>query len=695
MSSAALLASLLYLVPILAVWVFRAHQDRPLWEIALDVPLAVALDLCAVLVLSRALPLEIAAIVARVLWLALLAARLWGCKALSARLPWLDWPAPAWPRALGRPEVALGLTAAACGALLSMWFSRSCHNFDRGWHMALVPSLRGQTLPFANVYEPGHPLGYHFSGDVLAACLQTYSGVSLHSSYALSLAHDLMFALSALSGALLLRWLGMRSLVPTLLASLAPLLASPMTLLGPEKRGTQGWGYSFLSFLKLSYRPHTVLAALLMVGFVGALLVALRCGPERPSGWRTALVLVATTALLAVTDESSIGVLGLALGVSWLFVPQLLHPRRRAGLGMLAALFVALVGASLLFHGALMAGAGEAIAWVPLRLPGYRHPPLSFGESKALEELSWDILPTVALCFAGLAGLWRRFTRERVGALVFLVVLVALSLVLLTHVDVGQRSLESHRFFTAALFCAPLVGLSWLADPAGERPPTWALSQSLVVVAVCLGAVSSLDWLTRNDAPGERDCWSSATFFARSDLFHVDCRREAGARLGQRPVPVYLDKRFAYLLAGCRPVYTSGPPPAPRCSDRLDLDRHEHVTAWNVRIGTLMQVGRAALADLNDRLAPPGSPLVLMCEHASDDPYCRRAHDLGVKCRSFAGALERCELPRRDYPRLEPDRAPPRKPKVEPCRPPRKASAETRESSTEKMEDASGHEDSD
>jgi hypothetical protein len=51
---------------------------------------------------------------------------------------------------------------------------------------------------------PDQPLHYHFSSDVLASALQTLSFDVLHSSYALSLAHDVMFGPTVFTLALLL-----------------------------------------------------------------------------------------------------------------------------------------------------------------------------------------------------------------------------------------------------------------------------------------------------------------------------------------------------------------------------------------------------------------------------------------------------------------------------------------------------------
>ena len=54
------------------------------------------------------------------------------------------------------------------------------------WHIPLVSALRGQRLPFMNVYDPAGGLFYHFAGDVQAAMLQT-----LFAAVRTSLSHGL------------------------------------------------------------------------------------------------------------------------------------------------------------------------------------------------------------------------------------------------------------------------------------------------------------------------------------------------------------------------------------------------------------------------------------------------------------------------------------------------------------------------
>src|SRR5438046_1094859 len=109
-------ATLLYLAPVLAFLYVRARRDRELWEVALDIPLAVAIDLLGVLLLTRFLPLAAATLVSRPLWLA--AAGAW----LVHRRRRGD--APAWPHALGLRDLAMIALAAALAVLVSLTLSR-------------------------------------------------------------------------------------------------------------------------------------------------------------------------------------------------------------------------------------------------------------------------------------------------------------------------------------------------------------------------------------------------------------------------------------------------------------------------------------------------------------------------------------------------------------------------------------------
>ncbi|HHH30488.1 MAG TPA: hypothetical protein ENK57_19400, partial [Polyangiaceae bacterium] len=199
---ATLRAIFIAIIPALVLFVARARRNRELWEIALDVPLAVAVDLALVLLLSRVMRLETAAMVSRGLWLVGGGAVVWRRRRRD------DF---AWPRAVDRRVMVAVALSVAAAVIVSMTFSRRCHGFDRGWHIPLATSLKGQTFPFANVYAPGKPLPYHFGGDVLGAMFQTFSGNVIHMTLALAASHDVMYGLAAASLALLGWWMGVRS----------------------------------------------------------------------------------------------------------------------------------------------------------------------------------------------------------------------------------------------------------------------------------------------------------------------------------------------------------------------------------------------------------------------------------------------------------------------------------------------------
>src|SRR6266498_2191351 len=182
------LAVAVYLVPIAVVVALSARRDRPLAWMAAAIPAVVAADLVGTMMLCWIFRLEVAAGVSRALWIA--GAALWYDR--RHRRPGLPLERPA---AVDR-HVLAGLAAAALVAIaLSVILSRPYALWDRELHIPLVAALRGQRLPFQNSYDPGIALHYHFSGDVLAAMLQTYSLDVLNASLALSLAHDVMFAL--------------------------------------------------------------------------------------------------------------------------------------------------------------------------------------------------------------------------------------------------------------------------------------------------------------------------------------------------------------------------------------------------------------------------------------------------------------------------------------------------------------------
>src|SRR5215467_8683038 len=235
--SRTLLAVLLYVLPVALVLVVRSSRDRPAWEMALDVPMAVAFDILLVFGFARFVTVEIATLATRPLWIAL-GAMWWGARQRRRD------PPIAWPRVLGPWQVAGIAAAVVLAVVLSLQLSRPQMIWDREWHVPLVASLRGQTLPFQNVFEPGRVLRYHVTGNVLAAELQALSFDVFNGAYALSLAHDVLFALTAASVALAMIHFGQRRRpAVVVLGVLAILLVGPFTLRG--NFGTPYVGFSY------------------------------------------------------------------------------------------------------------------------------------------------------------------------------------------------------------------------------------------------------------------------------------------------------------------------------------------------------------------------------------------------------------------------------------------------------------------
>lgn len=616
-SSAACLAVLLYLIPLFVLFVVRSRREREIGEIALDIPFGVALDMLLVLVLSRVMRLETATFVSRFAWVLGGAGYLFWRKRTGR-------PMPVWPAALGKREIATVVLVVYLAAELSMIISRPCLNVDRRWHIPLVASLRGQTAPFHNVYDPAGNLAYHFAGDVFAVELQVLSWDTLHSSLALSLAHDVLFGLTAATIALLLRHIGVRQVPFIVLGTLGFLLTGPITIARPDGATA---GYSYIDFLRVSYRPHVSLAALLLVGFVGALWERARRTQDAATSslfprW------IAITAIMALTDEATIGLLGFALGVAWVVDPSVLGPTRRSGVAVLVGLFAALVVSSKVFGGSLHGGStGHLLAIVPLRFPGYHHPILSFDTVAGREMFSFDMASIAAVWLGGAFYTSRDRTRRSLATFAFFSTLTVSSLLALTRVEVGGVSEESHRFMTAIMLASPLIGMSWLAAARQIKVvrSIGAIVPALIAVSMTLSAASTIHWL-RATAPGM--CDKPSAVFTSEDLHATNCRAELGSWVGERTRPTYVSKTLAYWYGGCRPIYapTSKQP-------------GQH---WETATGSPI-FGYEAIEVLTPMLGPNERLRAICPPSGADDPVCTFARE-HQKCRERGPKRMTCEL---------------------------------------------------
>lgn len=619
LTGASYLAVVLYLVPLAVLLAVRARPDRDAWEVALDIPFGIALDLLGVLTLSLVMRLELATLVSRAAWIA-------------GGVVYVVWrrkrglEPPRRPRSMGRRELALVVMSACAGAALSMEISRACLNSDRRWHVPLVTSLRGQTLPFHNVYDPHGVLAYHYSGDVIAAQLQALSFGILHSSFALSLAHDLLFGLTAATIALLMRQGGIRRIPFGVLAALGLLLAGPITLLRPDG---QAAGYDFVDFLRLSYRPHIALGGLLIAGFLGAIWARLRDPDRTVPAASTWPVLVALTGALALTDEASIGLLGVATFGAWLVDQNALARHRMHGVAILAALLAALVVSTLVFHGALSPGAPreniDVVAW---QAPGYHHGALSLDIVKGRRMLGYDLLATGLVWLAGVLVVVSSRRRRDLAMLILFTLLACTSVLALTRIVIGGVAEESHRFMTALMLAVPLVGLFWVvrARAPGVARTMGAIVPCLAISAIALSAASTLRWMQMVGTSSA--CDKPTALFTTADFNEVDCRDSFAAHLGESTMPTYLARPVAYLYSGCHPVFAAS---------ARQPGQH-----WMVNTGMPI-FGRGALAVLDGWLGPERT-LGAACSVRPDwDPVCTYAR-AQRRCRAVGGGVAVCYL---------------------------------------------------
>lgn len=591
-------AVVIYLFPVaLVVWL-ASSRDRTLGQLAIAIPTAVAADLVGTLLLCRVFRLEVAAAVCRALWA--LGGALWLTRRLRPR-----GLVPARPIALDRRTIAVLTLVFLGGVALSMNLSRPFAIWDRELHIPVVSALRGQRIPFASAYDPGIGFHYHFTGDVLAAMLQTFSFSVLNASLALSLAHDVMFGLIALTIGLVMLSAGRRPLHVVLLGAAAVLLSGPCVLRFGV--GEPYLGYSYYALYIWGFRPHQHIAMLMFVGIAAVLLGR----GTRPAGgearpWETG-ALATMMAVLSVTDETSAAVIGLCLGIAWLVEPALLAPTRRRGALLLAALAVAFVGTNLLFEASLSLGSPvQRIAAVAPRSPGVQQPPLPLTDLPGWAALIADTVPIWAI-FAAFVISWRARDpaqrRPSRGLLAFLGALALVSIVGLTTLEINNAPPESHRFLTAALFMFPLLGVL-----AFDWWPAGTFGRALVLAALTLGGFSTVLWMShyRNHPTPER-------YFQQKgqNLHQSNCRAIAGARFGQSPAVVYVESSVFYSYVGCRPSFVAG-------------FRNSY---WTIKLRPT--VGVAALRQVDREMVKPDEPLDAICPSgrakSAVDPVCAYA----------------------------------------------------------------------
>lgn len=612
-------ALFLYLVPVAVALLCRARREMDAGEAAALIPTAVSADLLLTLLFTHVFELQTAVMLVRALWglggAGYLVTRWRRDKTLPGRPAWLD----AW-------TVLAVCLAAYAATKLSMDMSRECHNADRGWHIPLMTSLGGQQLPFRNVYEPQHPLAYHYTGDVLGVMFQTLSGMHLHSSLALTLSRDTMYGLVGATMALFCRSLGFRGVTVAVLAGLGVLLAGPMTVVTHQPKLVT---YSYVNFYRLSFRPHASLSALLTVGIVGTVLARVRgVGPAKPLSAGIAVMVGA----MAITDEATIALLGLSLGCAWLVYPKILGDKWWHGAIWLAGLLVAVTLPQMIFSGSLSAGAPKHVMEIVApRAPGYLRTPLPLEgtDPRGRWAMIYDVMPQACVLFAATWLLVRQRSRALLSVWAFAVSSFAVAYWLFTRVEIDKMPVENHRFWIAPMLALPVLGMYIVREAKDVFP------KFLVVSGLVAGALSSLAWIY-NPQTRASFCTQPSRYKSPYDFYKVDCVKHAGASLGGSATPTYLEEAAAYLYAGCHPTFTAGP---------------THRVWKDTAIGAASS-GMAALRDIDKNMLAKDAPLDVVCkQRGSKDPICQAARDVG-QCQKLGRELERCVLPAGERARL-------------------------------------------
>jgi hypothetical protein len=602
----ALLAVTLYSLPIVVLWGTRARRDRAIGEFALDIPLAVAIDLLATLLLARVTLLWSATVVVRIGWLVYGA----GCLLWRHR----RGHSPRWPDSIDWQVGGNAVAAGAACTWLSLLFSRRFTIWDRDWHIPLVSSLRGQTIPFHNIYQPDTVLHYHFAGDVIAAQLQTLSGGILNASNALSLAHDLMFGLTGLSFALLLQMFGARHAASAVGGALALLLTGPFTL-RPENQAYHG--YSYLSYLHMSFRPHVSVAGLFLVGCVGSIAVGGRPDARGAPWARTLVPLTLSGSALSIADEASFALVAVSAGAVWLLRPGALHGRL-AGFVCLVTLAAGALLANLLFAASLSPGGPvQQLTVVHGVLPGYSQPPLPLTEAAARAILFFDFLPTLAALLAILWAAPAGIVRGPTGSVVFALAIVSGGLLGLTTLAIKSAPWEAHRFATAPTFAVPMLSMLALASVPRGTVPT-----ALLQLGLFGSSASTIAW-TWMGLPSSGIPNAS---YGPHDLYEADCRAETEAHLGERATRQYIEDSIWFLWSGCHPTFSPG----------------QRTVQWSLKTNGPAH-GLPALRELDEQAG--AAPMMVVCavKSGNTDPVCAFAASHGL-CSASGASARRCEL---------------------------------------------------
>ena len=302
-----LLACASYLAPLVALVVLLRRAEHGVIALAFTIPVVVATDLLVMFALCWLFRVEQVAFI-RTAALAALALGIVAARAARRRPIVPPRGALSWG-----DLIALG-AAMLLGFYLSYDLSSRFWIWDREWHTPFTAALRVQRMPFRNVYEPALTLRYHMAGDVFAALLQSLSFARMNASRALSFAHDMQSALLVGSIAMIFRARTPWSPLVAALAAAVPFLVGPMGFYYGAMGAYQG--FADFSNFTLSFRPHCILALLMLVGFTAFVIGFVERTNQAPSPRpRSSLLgLVPLFGLAAITDEMSTALIGVTFG---------------------------------------------------------------------------------------------------------------------------------------------------------------------------------------------------------------------------------------------------------------------------------------------------------------------------------------------------------------------------------------------
>jgi hypothetical protein len=602
----------LYLLPLGLVFVWRGRIDREPWRAATDACCTVSLDLLGVALIARVVTLEHAVLTSRVLWLAAGAFLIHRDRASIGE----------WARSI---DLRRWAAPALCGSV-AVWCSTivsgRCAVWDREWHIPLAASMRGQHTPFFNVYEPTGALYYHYFGDVLAVMLQTLSFAHVHSSAALSRMHDVLVGLTGLVGTSLLSYFGLKRSAWPVVVTLACLLGGPATILLSGDARPQ-LGRSIVNLFSLSYRPHTSLAYLLILGFVAALFLPLLTRERSIAPRETRTCLFSCTAALVLTDETSLALLGLMFAVVWIVSPSAVARTRRQGAVVGAVLLLAIAAVILICGGTFMPGQpGPSLRLLPyFRVPGYLQPSLPLSTPAGFFAFFADYCAPLSVCLVGaiVAILIRNSVVVTMFSAYFAITVVGLWA--LTRLEINAGSLESHRFVTVALFLAPVFAFYFcsLSSRVLRSEGARSFVALMAGTGIFLPVASTSEWLFGLSA-------TICKAYGMDNYAGVDCGKFAGARTGDEVTIAYVDTAEWYRFAGCRPI--RAPTTQPDTSHQIAVGR-----------GATGVVGLKML----DEWVKKG-PLTAFCAARSTDPVCISVQKLPGACRKESDSFERCSL---------------------------------------------------